>query len=613
VLLGGLAALVLAGWIIIRIQHKDGTTTELKVPDDAKVTIEMGGKGTAAVKPKVDATPSEKPQAATPDVPSTTPKALTLDLGGGVTVVLVRIPAGTFEMGSAANDPDAVDGEKPRHPVTLSHSFYLGQTETTVGQFKRFVAETSHRTEAEREGDQHTWKNPGFVQTDHHPVVRVSWNDARTFCEWLSGKTGEKVVLPTEAEWEYGCRAGSTTKFHFGDDDSKLGEYAWFSGNPISSTRPCGQLRANAFGLYDMHGNVWEWCRDGKRAYKSQAESDPVGPMIAGAHRAVRGGSFEVAWQYCRAAYTCSNPPSLRSGTLGFRVSVLRSAEVAKAPRTGEPPPRLAEQVAAAPPTATLTLDLGGSVTLELVRIPAGTFTMGSADGGDDEKPPHTVTIAKPFYLGRTEVTVGQFRRFVEAERYRTQAEADGQGGYGVTADGQWGQRPEFTWTNTGVPQSDDHPVVNVSWNDAVAFCNWLGRTTGRTVALPTEAEWEYACRAGAPTKFSFGGDEARLGEYAWFAGNIGKGPRPCGQKRANVWGLYDMHGNVWEWCRDGQRAYAGQAETDPVGPPAAAGGGVVRGGAFDMDPRLCRAAGRLVRATWSRGNALGFRVSVSP
>jgi formylglycine-generating enzyme required for sulfatase activity len=250
-----------------------------------------------------------------------------LDLGNGVTLVLVRIPAGTFQMGSAANDPDADDGEKPRHRVTISKPIYLGQTEVTVGQFKRFVADTNHRTEAEAAGDKKTWKDPSFTQTDLRPVVYVSWNDAQEFCTWLGKKTNEQVNLPTEAEWECSCRAGSpkSTKYHFGDDDSKLGEYAWYAENTSKSgPRPCGQKLPNAFELYDMHGNVWEWCRDGKREYTQLAETNPLGPLSAGSSRVYRGGAFLDVPRYCRVASRFDAEPSRRYDYLGFRVSVSR-------------------------------------------------------------------------------------------------------------------------------------------------------------------------------------------------------------------------------------------------------------------------------------------------
>ena len=140
------------------------------------------------------------------------------------------------------------------------------------------------------------------------------------------------------------------------------------------------------------------------------------------------------------------------------------------------------------------------SLGMQLVLIPPGVFWMGSSQSDsyrkDDELPQHRVRITRPFYFGMCEVTVGEFRRFVEAKAYQTDAERDGQGGFGW--DGKaFVQKPAYTWLNAGFPQTDDHPVVNVSWNDAVAFCQWLAQEEKRAYRLPTEAEWEYACRAG--------------------------------------------------------------------------------------------------------------------
>jgi formylglycine-generating enzyme required for sulfatase activity/serine/threonine protein kinase len=248
-------------------------------------------------------------------------------------IELVSIPAGSFYMGSPNDDKGAWDNEKPQHKVTISNSFYLGKYKVTRGQFQRFVDATSHKTEAEKEGDKWTWKKPGlddngFTQTDEHPVVCVSWNDADAFCRWLADTTGANVRLPYEAEWEYSCRAvreakKPTTKFYFGDDESKLGDYAWYAKNS-NTTHPCGLKTPNNFGLYDMHGNAWEWCEDGKREFKDRDETDPTGPTTAGASRVFHGGSWNRDSQRCRAACSPVFAPSYRIGDLGFRVLVSR-------------------------------------------------------------------------------------------------------------------------------------------------------------------------------------------------------------------------------------------------------------------------------------------------
>jgi formylglycine-generating enzyme required for sulfatase activity len=212
-----------------------------------------------------------------------------------------------------------------------------------------------------------------------------------------------------------------------------------------------------------------------------------------------------------------------------------------------------------------------GQIKLRL--IPRGEFLMGSPEGEGqaDEHPQHRVRITWPFYLGVTEVTRGQFRHFVDDAGYRTEAERDGKGGYGFNEAGQWVQDPRYTWQNARFEQTDEHPVVNVSWNDAVAFSAWLSRKEGVTYRLPTEAEWEYACRSGTATKYCNGDDPEGLAAVGNIADATAKArypdwtttiaqdgflyTAPVGRYNPNACGLYDMHGNVWEWCSDGYAA----------------------------------------------------------
>ena len=244
----------------------------------------------------------------------------------------------------------------------------------------------------------------------------------------------------------------------------------------------------------------------------------------------------------------------------------------------------LARPGAPLPPTLTAR-----SVGMMLVLIPPGEFSMGSPPGepgaDQNEFPSHVVRIARPFYIGEKEVTVGQFRSFVKSERYRTTAECNGGGFiYNVQAR-KIEQRPDLNWTNpgTGTPQGDNEPVVQVSWRDAVAFCKWLSQKEGRLYRLPTEAEWEYACRGGTRTRWSFGDDPEAIGHCAWTLNDAGGTFHPVGSKKPNPFGLYDMHGNAWEWCHDWLGLYGDASVVDPVGAPEHSGR-AVRGGSFDWD-----------------------------
>jgi len=263
------------------------------------------------------------------------------------------------------------------------------------------------------------------------------------------------------------------------------------------------------------------------------------------------------------------------------------------------------------------------SIGMKLVYIRPGTFMMGSpeGEGSRDERPRHRVTITKGFYMAAHEVTVGQFRQFVDAAGYRTDAEKgtpdyqDGKrGGYTFRADGKgWGWREDASWRNPGFAQTDNDPVVLMSWNDAAAFFRWLSKKEGRTYRLPTEAEWEYACRAGTATRYGFGDADAELGRYAWYVGNAERRTHPVGQKKPNAWGLYDTHGNAWEWCGDWYAAdyYGKSPQSDPQG-PASGQARVVRGGAWYGIPIICRSASCYGFHPSYRSAYAGFR-GVSP
>ena len=280
--------------------------------------------------------------------------------------------------------------------------------------------------------------------------------------------------------------------------------------------------------------------------------------------------------------------------------------------------------------------DFTNSIGMKFKLIPAGEFMMGSPDEekdrSSDEGPVHRVRITKPYYLGVHEVRVGDFRKFVSDSSYKTEGEKDGKGGYGYDVEkGSWSQKPEYTWRNPGFSQSDEHPVVNVSWNDAVAYCEWLSKKEGREYRLPTESQWEYACRAGSKTRFHHGDDAEGLASV----GNVADGtakekfPKltwaieakdgyavtaPVGEFKANAFGLHDMHGNVWEWCSDWYGSdYYGNSQTDDPTGPTSGSLRVLRGGSWSDNARYCRSALRLGPPPGYRSINLGFRIALVP
>ncbi len=230
-----------------------------------------------------------------------------------VGMVLVPIPAGEFMMGSPDWDRGAFDNEKPQHLVKITRPFYLSVYEVTQQQYEKVMGVRP-------------WQGKDYVQDGpDHPAVHVSWHDAVEFCRKLSEQEDVEYRLPTEPQWEYVCRAGTTTAYSFGDDASKLGQYAWYKKSAWEIgeryAHRVGQKLPNPWGLHDMHGNVWEWCQDRYARYGSeQAFSDRLGPA-QGTSRVLHGGSFSADAQNARSARRISNDPGNRVYNNGFRVA----------------------------------------------------------------------------------------------------------------------------------------------------------------------------------------------------------------------------------------------------------------------------------------------------
>ncbi len=262
---------------------------------------------------------------------------------------------------------------------------------------------------------------------------------------------------------------------------------------------------------------------------------------------------------------------------------------------------------------ATASLLATTSPPLELVDIPVGQFVMGSVVGDDHaekiEKPQRSIQIKMPFRMSAREITVGQFRKFTEATGYITDAESSEAGGWKHTPTSSFGsRRSEFIWKTPGYPVTDALPVTMVSHNDATAYCEWLSEKDGVSYRLPTEAEWEYACRAGSQSIFAF--DIDALNAYVWYGSNAGRKPNPVGTKTPNAWGLWDMNGNVREWCLDwyDPRAYEFTYADFPAGPPDG-DVRVARGGCFINGEKTLRASSRQYVAPDIGLSTQGFRI----
>jgi len=513
---------------------------------------------------------------------------------------MVQINGGTFIMGSPASEKGRRNDEGPQRRVTVS-SFFIGSNIVTVGEFRQFFNSTGYRTDMEKKGGgfittrfpqleqraDASWKNPYFIQDERNPVILISWLDAIHYCNWLSEKEGLTAVyeinddeliwnraangyrLPTEAEWEYACRAGTTTAYNTGNTVNN--NTGWYRANTRSPYIPqiVGLKPANAWGLYDMHGNVQEWCWDIPDLYPNEAQTNPTGPIPTCpafcCNRVLRGGHAGWWEESIRSAYRNSLRPDFAYLDTSFR---------------------LARNITTFLP--------------EMVYINGGIFNMGSLEkevGRNSTETPQRQVTVSPFYIGKYEVTQREY-------------------------DSVMGINPShFKGYNL--------PVERVSWFDVIEYCNRLSQregltpvysisnsSNGRTVIwnrnangyrLPTEAEWEYACRAGTATPYNTG---ARIRDNTgWYNANSNNRTQPVGQKPANAWGLHDMHGNVWEYCWDYSANYPNIAQIDPVSMPTYTHP-VFRGGAWNTTGQNIRSACRNSGGNSVRWNYVGFRIA---
>ena len=238
----------------------------------------------------------------------------------------------------------------------------------------------------------------------------------------------------------------------------------------------------------------------------------------------------------------------------------------------------------------------------EMVHIAKGSFTMGSYDGGSDEKPPHRVNIDYNFEIGKYEVTIGQYKRFIEETESNYPLWLEEGNKYNIYSGSDEYYKEMCL--------EDDCPVMGVSWNNAKAYVKWLSEKTGKAYRLPSEAEWEYVARAGSRSKWSFGDDESTLEDYAWYSKNSDNKTHRVGTKKANTFGVYDMHGNVWEWCEDWYvDSYKHTLKDGKANEEGEKKYRVFRGGSWDYNSNSTRSANRFWDNPTNRVNYVGFRL----
>jgi len=459
---------------------------------------------------------------------------------------MVRIPAGRFMMGAPQGAEGRYVNDSPRHEVAVQ-AFALGKYAVTRGEFARFAATTGYDAGK-------GWRNPGFAQTDKHPVIHVSWDDAQAYVRWLNIETGKNYRLPNEAEWEYACAyqartiwsahaRGKPTKCARGiyEPFKTMPRHIWVTGelrevegtfpSVESDTVPVDIYSPNAFGLHYMNGNIWEWCED--IWHHDYVRHD----LYENDNR--KGINIRQGGRFLHGALGYGNPSWLRNpwapvfsewGVHNFSFFGFRLA------RTLTPDPEGRSLSVGVHRLGWLALGLIGLILVllghlvvlglwqahkalqlqtimqNMVDIPAGEFVKNGDGTNFNNKQPRLQI--KAFKLGQYEVSQAQWRAVM-------------------------GDNPSY-FSNCG----GDCPVENVSYEQVTRFISTLNRLTKQYFRLPTEAEWEYACRAGGAQRYC-GSDEHDM--VAWHEGNSHKKTHPVGQKQKNAFGLYDMSGNVWD------------------------------------------------------------------
>ena len=578
------------------------------------------------------------------------------------------IRAGTFTMGSPDDEPERRDNEV-LHQVTLTRGFWLADTACTQALWGAVMG-----------------VNQSQFQGDERPVEKVSYDDVVKFCSSLGKQIpGLMPQMPTEAQWEYACRAGTQTTFSFGSTIST--DQANFDGNYPYNGSPKGlsrretlsvkDLPCNPWGLYQMHGNVWEWCSDWYTDSLSESQIDPIGPS-EGSARVIRGGSWVDSARDVRSACRYRLVPGYRGLNLGFRLLSSAGAEpseMAEGPvaEQGSEPARLG---AADEFFREFRVRVGDQEPAELEIAQATTIRVVSNLEAVElqrlTKPDWAVEFGRDVYgvygdfeleSAKDHSMVQQRLRWIPPGRFQMGSPPEEPGRFpnedlkDVTiSDGFWmfdAPCSQRLWTaimddNPSHFLDAERPVESVDWAQAKEFAARLNRALkAHAFQLPTEAQWEYACRAGTSTAIYTGtleiiGDAnaPALDPIAWYVGNSGHkydleqsediakygwlskkqfpfthaGTRKIKQKAPNPWGLYDMLGNVWEWCEDWYSEKLEGSSVDPRGPETGSDR-VIRGGGWISDARLVRSACRSRLDPGDRINSLGFRLlsSASP
>ena len=535
---------------------------------------------------------------------------------------LAWIEAGSFLMGSPADEKERLPREA-QHRVVLSQGFFMSKFLVTQGDYLALVgANPSY----------FVWAR-GYSNDLRRPVEQVTWQDATNYCGRFNGQEliaqrlpdGWAYRLPTEAEWEYACRAGTTSPFYYGSDlrfgmANFDGRYEYYEalggvstplGAHLDATTPVGSYQPNGWGLYDMAGNVWEWCLDWYGAYPTDTVTDPQGPS-GGWRRVLRGGDWYEQAKNCRSAFAGYYDPNGSTCGIGFRLVLAPALTVTVTnppPVSTNPPPVLTNL----PPVITNTPPpFDNPAPDRQVWIGTGSFMMGSPateSARVAREVQHPVALTTGYFMRKFPVTQGEYVALM-------------------------GVNPSYFVPKNGFTEDLNRPAEQVTWQQAINYCGRFSQQEqlggrlpeGWVYRLPTEAEWEYACRAETTTPFYFGSNllsgmincDGRY-EYSAVSGGVAN-PEGIHQDQTtavgayapNGWGLYDMAGNVWQWCMDWYGPYASGVLTNPPG-PAMGTQRVLRGGDWYEQGKDCRSAFAGYYDPDGGTYGIGFRMVLAP
>jgi len=499
-------------------------------------------------------------------------KSFPLDRKGTTRIEMVLVPPGAYYRGERKN---AV-------AVTLTRPFWIGKYELTQQQYAAVAG-----------------RNPShFDQEDTaaYPVDAVSHRQAIQFCERANVLCGGEFRLPTEAEWEYAYRAGTRTPWYNGDDEARVGEIAQYGENNRLQPAKVGTRAPNAFGVYDMAGNLWEIVSDyWTGRYDMRTTVDPIGPE-SGQGCVTRGGTWGSNALKCGAAYRTRDVETYAGAHLGFRIAhmaVLPDDAIIAPPPLDCTGPEGADAETVLAAQRSWARHLGAAsheklfpitedreVSVRMILLPPGNYFQGNPKNAVQ------VTLTHPLWVGKYEVTQHQFATLMNENPSHFKREGE---------------------------ESKHVPVDMVSYLDAMAFCASASKNTRARFRLPTEAEWEYAYRAGTRTKFYNGDDNDASGDIGQCTDNNFVSTTKVGTKLPNAFGLYDMAGNVWERCSDyWSHPYEPKGGTNPQGPESGFAR-THRGGGWDTYCRTCNATSRSGSTEAYAGSQTGFRLTMEP